>query len=131
MVLEPAGADDTGGGAPGAGPPRRLIAAGVVTVVVLLVAVAVLATRLLSLPPSASGKATPSASPTSTAALTATAIYQEILPSVVTVRTGKDFGTGVIVADLAAPKDGTDPRIRYEQLDVRDDAGVGALACTS
>jgi NAD(P)-dependent dehydrogenase (short-subunit alcohol dehydrogenase family) len=30
-----------------------------------------------------------------------------------------DHGAHVIVADLAAPKDGTDPRIRYEQLDVR------------
>jgi putative serine protease PepD len=100
MVLEPAGADDAGGGASGAAPPRRLIAAGVVTVVVLLVAVAVLATRLLSLPPPASAKAAaPSPSPTSTAALSASAIYQRILPSMVTVRTGKDFGTGVIVAD--------------------------------
>jgi NAD(P)-dependent dehydrogenase (short-subunit alcohol dehydrogenase family) len=27
-----------------------------------------------------------------------------------------DHGANVIVADLAAPKDGTDPRIRYEQL---------------
>jgi NAD(P)-dependent dehydrogenase (short-subunit alcohol dehydrogenase family) len=34
----------------------------------------------------------------------------------------------VIVADLAAPKDLTDPRIRYEQLDVRDDAAVEGLA---
>ena len=39
-----------------------------------------------------------------------------------------DHGANVIVADLAAPKDGTDPRIRYEQLDVRDDAAVQALA---
>ena len=39
-----------------------------------------------------------------------------------------DHGAYVIVADLAAPKDGTDPRIRYEQLDVRDDAAVEALA---
>ena len=39
-----------------------------------------------------------------------------------------DHGANVIVADLAAPKDGTDPRIRYEQLDVRDDAAVEALA---
>jgi NAD(P)-dependent dehydrogenase (short-subunit alcohol dehydrogenase family) len=39
-----------------------------------------------------------------------------------------DRGAHVIVADLAAPKDGTDPRIRYEQLDVRDDAAVEALA---
>jgi NAD(P)-dependent dehydrogenase (short-subunit alcohol dehydrogenase family) len=39
-----------------------------------------------------------------------------------------DHGAHVIVADLAAPKDGTDPRIRYQQLDVRDDAAVEALA---
>ena len=39
-----------------------------------------------------------------------------------------DHGAHVIVADLAAPKDGTDPRIRYEQLDVRDDGAVEALA---
>jgi NAD(P)-dependent dehydrogenase (short-subunit alcohol dehydrogenase family) len=34
----------------------------------------------------------------------------------------------VIVADLAPPRDGTDPRIRYERLDVRDDVAVEALA---
>jgi len=39
-----------------------------------------------------------------------------------------DHGANVIVGDLAAPKDGTDPRIRYERLDVRDDAAVEALA---
>ena len=39
-----------------------------------------------------------------------------------------DHGADVIVADLAAPKDGTDPRIRYEQLDVRDDGAIEALA---
>ena len=39
-----------------------------------------------------------------------------------------DHGAHAIVADIAAPKDGTDPRIRYEQLDVRDDAAVEALA---
>jgi len=39
-----------------------------------------------------------------------------------------DHGAHVIVADIAGPKDGTDPRIRYEQLDVRDDAAVEALA---
>jgi NAD(P)-dependent dehydrogenase (short-subunit alcohol dehydrogenase family) len=39
-----------------------------------------------------------------------------------------DYGANVIVADLEAPKDGTDPRIRYEQLDVRNDAAVDALA---
>jgi NAD(P)-dependent dehydrogenase (short-subunit alcohol dehydrogenase family) len=39
-----------------------------------------------------------------------------------------DHGAHAIVADLAAPKVGTDPRIRYEQLDVRDDVAVAALA---
>src|SRR3984893_1755357 len=39
-----------------------------------------------------------------------------------------DHGSHVIVADLAALKYGTDPRIRYEHLDVRDDAAVEALA---
>jgi NAD(P)-dependent dehydrogenase (short-subunit alcohol dehydrogenase family) len=39
-----------------------------------------------------------------------------------------DHGANVIVADITAPKDGTDPRIRYEHLDVRDDAAVEALA---
>lgn len=39
-----------------------------------------------------------------------------------------DRGARVIVADLAAPKDGTDPRIRYEELDVRDDTAIEALA---
>jgi NAD(P)-dependent dehydrogenase (short-subunit alcohol dehydrogenase family) len=39
-----------------------------------------------------------------------------------------DHGADVIVADLAGPKDGYDPRIRYEQLDVRDDGAIEALA---
>ena len=39
-----------------------------------------------------------------------------------------DHGAHVTVADMVAPKDRTDPRIRYEQLDVRDDAAVEALA---
>ena len=39
-----------------------------------------------------------------------------------------DHGAHVTVADIAATKDGTDPSIRYEQLDVRDDAAVEALA---
>lgn len=37
-------------------------------------------------------------------------------------------GAKVIVADIAAPKGETDARIRYEILDVRDDAAVEALA---
>jgi NAD(P)-dependent dehydrogenase (short-subunit alcohol dehydrogenase family) len=39
-----------------------------------------------------------------------------------------NHGAHIIVADLAAPKEGADPRIRYEELDVRDDAAVEALA---
>jgi NAD(P)-dependent dehydrogenase (short-subunit alcohol dehydrogenase family) len=39
-----------------------------------------------------------------------------------------DHGANVIVTDVEAPKDGTDPRIRYEELDVRNDAAVEALA---
>lgn len=39
-----------------------------------------------------------------------------------------DHGAHVIVADLTAAKDVTNPRMRYEPLDVRDDASVEALA---
>jgi NAD(P)-dependent dehydrogenase (short-subunit alcohol dehydrogenase family) len=39
-----------------------------------------------------------------------------------------DLGAHVIVADIAVRKDGADSRIQYEQLDVRDDAAVEALA---
>ncbi len=39
-----------------------------------------------------------------------------------------DHGTQVLVADLAAGKYGTAPPIKYEELDVRDDAAVEALA---
>lgn len=39
-----------------------------------------------------------------------------------------DHGASVIIADVAAPKDRSDPRIRYERLDVRDDAAVSELA---
>jgi NAD(P)-dependent dehydrogenase (short-subunit alcohol dehydrogenase family) len=37
-------------------------------------------------------------------------------------------GADVIAADIAPPKTALDPRIRFEQLDVRDDAAVEALA---
>jgi NAD(P)-dependent dehydrogenase (short-subunit alcohol dehydrogenase family) len=37
-------------------------------------------------------------------------------------------GAHVVVADLAVPRDDTDSRIQYEQLDVRDDAAILALA---
>jgi putative serine protease PepD len=113
MDREPAGVDDAGSAAPGSapsgsgragpGPSRRLVVAGTVALVILLVAVAVLATRLVSTPSAASAK-TPSASPSpsSTAPLTVPVIYQRIAPSLVTVRTGKDLGTGIIVSDTGA-----------------------------
>jgi len=40
-----------------------------------------------------------------------------------------DHGARVTVADQAAPKDGTNPQIRYEQLDVRDDAALLNRRC--
>ena len=100
MDREPAGVHDAGSGTPGAGPGRRLAAAGLVAIVALLVAVAVLATRLVSAAPAASATApAPSPSPSATASLTVPAIYQRVAPSVVAIRTGRDLGTGVIVAD--------------------------------
>ncbi len=90
--------NDVGPGTPRPSPPRRLIAAGV-AIVVLLVAVAVLATRLATAPAPASAKAAPAPSPSPTSSLTVPAIYQRVEPSVVTVRTARDLGTGVIVAD--------------------------------
>jgi putative serine protease PepD len=117
MDREPAGVEDAGSDAPGsvqsgslrpgggrsgAGPSRRLAAAGLVTVVVLLIVIAVLATRLVSAAPAASAtapSASPSPSASSTASLTVSAIFQRVAPSVVTVRTPKGLGTGVIVSD--------------------------------
>jgi putative serine protease PepD len=79
---------------------RRLLASGLAAVVILLGVIAVLATRLAGAPPAAGARsATPSPAPTSTASLTASAIYQRVVPSVVIVRAGHDLGTGVIVAD--------------------------------
>lgn len=39
-----------------------------------------------------------------------------------------DHGANVIVADIVPPSGETDPRIRYETLDVRDTAAIDALA---
>jgi S1-C subfamily serine protease len=79
---------------------RRLLASGLAAVVVLLGVIAVLATRLAGAAPAAGARsATPSPTSTSTASLTVPAIYQRVAPSVVVVRTGRDLGTGVIVAD--------------------------------
>ena len=100
MEREPAGVNVAGSDASGGRPGRRLVAAGLAAVVVLLVAVAVLATRLVSAVPTAS--ATPPAtspSPSASASLTVPAIYRRVAPSVVAIQAGRDFGTGVIVAD--------------------------------
>jgi S1-C subfamily serine protease len=93
--------DDSGGTPPPAGrSSRRLLAAGLAGGIVLLLVIAVLATRLASVPGAASAPArTPGASPSPTASLTVSAIYQRLAPSVVTVRAGSSLGTGVIVAD--------------------------------
>jgi putative serine protease PepD len=81
-------------------PTRRLTVAGLAVAMVLLLVIAVLATRLASVHPAAAPTAT-TASPTPSAAtsLTAAAIYQRAEPSMVFVRAGKKFGSGVIVAD--------------------------------
>jgi S1-C subfamily serine protease len=104
MDREPDGVDKAGSGAPGTGRARRLAAAAVTGGVILLVAVAVLATRLASLPaaPAPSPAAAPSPSPSPAASLSVPAIYQRLAPSVVTIRAGRNLGTGVIVADDGA-----------------------------
>jgi putative serine protease PepD len=99
MDREPADPD-------GAGPPprrgrgsRRLPVAWLAVVAVLLITVTVLATRLSTGAPATS---TPTASPSpalSPTQLTVPAIYQRVEPSVVIIRTSRDLGTGVIVAD--------------------------------
>jgi len=87
------------GRTPGPRGPRRLLVAGLAALVVLLAVIAVLATQLAG-PPKAPGaaKAAPP-TPSPTASLTVSAIYQRVAPSVVVVRTAQDLGTGVIVAD--------------------------------
>ena len=100
MDREPARDNNAGSGTSGARAGRRVATAGLAVIVVLLVTVAVLATRLLSVPPAASPSApAPSPSPSATASLTVPAIYQRVAPSVVAIQAGRGFGTGVIVAD--------------------------------
>ena len=100
MDREPDGVDDAGSSAPRA---RRFVAAAVAGGVVLLLVIAVLATRLASLPGAAaasaagSSSASPSASPTGTMGVPE--IFQRVSPSVVTVKDGNDLGSGVIVSD--------------------------------
>src|ERR1700742_1596835 len=99
MDREPDGVDNAGPRAPRTGASRRLIAAGLAAGVVLLVVIAVLATWLMSTPGAPKVVATPRPTPTPTTSLTVPNIYQRVAPSVVTVRDGRELGTGVIVAD--------------------------------
>jgi S1-C subfamily serine protease len=112
MDREPAGVDAAGSRAPGRAreterEPKgargipRLVVAGLAGGMVLLLVIAVLATRLASTPGTPEATATASPAPTATAPtpLTAATIYQRAAPSVVTIRTARDLGTGVIVAD--------------------------------
>ena len=97
MDRGPAGVDDAGPRTPGVRGSRRLLAAGLAAVVVLLGVIAVLAIRLSGTPTASA--LTPRPTPTPSASLTVPGIYQRVAPSVVIVRTGRELGTGVIVAD--------------------------------
>ena len=98
MERGPAGGDGAGPRAPGARGPRRWLVAGTAAAAVLLGVIAVLATRLAAAPPAARAAA-PKPSPTASASLTVPGIYQRVAPSVVTIQTGHELGSGVIVAD--------------------------------
>jgi putative serine protease PepD len=102
MGREPADADRGGPRPPALRRTRRVAAAGAAVGVVLLLVIAVLATRLASLQrtPQAAVAASPTPSPTTS--LTVPDIYQRVAPSVVTIRTGHELGTGVIVSDDGA-----------------------------
>jgi len=97
MDQEPDGVEDAGSSAPRA---RRFVVAGAAGGVVLLLVIAVLATRLASLPGTPAAPASgAAASPSPTGALSVPEIFQRVSPSVVTVKDGKDLGAGVIVSD--------------------------------
>jgi S1-C subfamily serine protease len=98
MERGPAGGDGAGSRAPGAWASRRWLVAGTVAAAILLGVIAVLATRLAAAPPAARS-VTPTPSPTASASLTVPGIYQRAAPSVVTIQTGHELGSGVIVAD--------------------------------
>jgi putative serine protease PepD len=99
MERGPAGGDGAGPRAPGARVSRRWLVAGTVAAAILLGVIAVLATRLATAPPAAQAAAAPKPSPTAGASLTVPGIYQRVAPSVVTIQTGHELGSGVIVAD--------------------------------
>ena len=100
MDREPDGVDDAGSSAPRA---RRFVAVGVAGGVILLLVIAVLATRLASLPgtpgASAAGSSSASPAPSPTGTMSVPEIFQRLSPSVVTVKDGNDLGAGVIVSD--------------------------------
>ena len=98
MGSEPAEADGGGTRPSGFRVSRRLAAAGITAAAAALLAIAVLATRLASLPGTPGTAATASPSPTVSASLTVSGIYQRVAPSVVLVRTASGLGSGVIVA---------------------------------
>jgi putative serine protease PepD len=98
MERGPAGGDGAGPRAPGVRVSRRWLAAGTAAAAILLGVIAVLATRLAAAP-SAARAAAPKPSPTASASLTVPGIYQRAAPSVVTIHTGHELGSGVIVAD--------------------------------
>jgi putative serine protease PepD len=103
MDREPDGVNDADPRAPGRAreTSRRLLVAGLTGGLLLLLVITVLATLLASAPGPTKATATASASPAPSpaASLTVTNIYQRLAPSVVTVRAGRELGTGVIVAD--------------------------------
>jgi len=97
MERGPAGGDGAGPRAPGVRVSRRWLVAGTLAAAVLLGVIAVLATRVVTASPAV--KAAPRPSPTASASLTVPGIYQRVAPSVVTIQTGHELGSGVIVAD--------------------------------
>jgi putative serine protease PepD len=102
MDREPDGDDDAGSRVPGGRGPRRLVATAVAAGVVLLLVIAVLATRLASVPGTPQATAAASPTPTPTTSLTVPETYQRVGPSVVTIRAGHNLGTGIIVSDSGA-----------------------------
>jgi S1-C subfamily serine protease len=99
MERGPAGGDGAGPRTPGVRVSRRWLVAGTLAAAILLGVVAVLATRVATGSPAPKAAAPPRPSPTASASLTVPGIYQRVAPSVVTVQTGHDLGSGVIVAD--------------------------------
>jgi putative serine protease PepD len=98
MDREPAAVDGTSPRLARARRSRRLLAAGLA--VVLLGVIAGLAIWLSGAAPAASPPAAkPKPTLTPAASLTVPDIYQRVAPSVVVIRTSRELGTGVIVAD--------------------------------